>query len=81
MAEIKNTDWEIQYLGFHNWVSTVEGTLRRQDYRIKKLELELARKRYESGEIARRELEQKEIEHEESKREFQRFMDSFTIAD
>ncbi|MEW5922311.1 MAG: hypothetical protein AB1796_15495 [Bacillota bacterium] len=81
LEEIGNTSWEMQYLGFHNWMNSLEGTLRKQDYLIKKLELELARKQYEVGEIAEDELKQKETLFLLSKNEFQLFIDAYRIAD
>lgn len=81
MSKIGNTDWATQYLGFYNWVGAVEGTLRKQDYQIKKLEFELAKEKYKTGKIKKEELEQKEVNYKKAEREFQTFWDSFSIAD
>lgn len=81
VTAIANTDWETQNLGFHNWVSSVEGTLRKQDYQIKKLEFELAQKQYQDGEIGKAALDQKALAYQKAAREFQTFWNSFRIAD
>ncbi|MDX2096346.1 MAG: hypothetical protein SFW36_01100 [Leptolyngbyaceae cyanobacterium bins.59] len=80
-AGVANTDWETQNLGFHNWVSSIEGTLHYQDYQIKKLELELAKKQYEDREIDRLTLEQKMQAFQKVEREFQTYWNSYKIAD
>lgn len=80
-AEIGNTDSETQTLGFQNWVGTVEGTLKQQDYQIKKLEFELAQQRYKDGKINKTELDQKAAKYQKSKREFLAFWQSFKVAD
>lgn len=78
---VGNTDWEIQNLGFPNWVSSVEGTLKKQEYQIKKLELELAQKQYEDGEITKAVLDQKEASYRQAVQEFQTFWNSFAVLD
>lgn len=81
ISEVGNTDWEVQNLGFTNWVASVEGTIRRQDYQMKKLELELAKKQYEDKQIAKAVLEQKAASYQQAEQEFQKFWNSFGIAD
>jgi hypothetical protein len=81
IARIGNTDWEIQNLGFPNWVGSVEGTLRKQDYQIKKLEFELATKQYEDGEVSQAVLDEKEVAYRLAEQEFRAFWHSFEIAD
>ncbi len=81
MSAIGNTDGERQNMGFHNWVGAIEGTLRKQDYQIKKLELELAREKYKSGRLEEKELKQKEACYKKAEAEFQKFWDSFVIVD
>jgi len=81
MSTIGNTDWERQNMGFHNWVGAIEGTLRKQDYQIKKLELELAREKHKSGRLEEKELKQKEACYKKAEAEFQKFWDSFVIVD
>jgi len=81
MDALENTSWEIQYLGFHNWTNTVLGTLLLQDYEIKKLELQLAEKQLQAGEIDKSTWELKELDYKEAKNKVQQFLDSYTIAD
>ncbi len=81
MSTIGNTDWERQNMGFHNWVGAIEGTLRKQNYQVKKLELELAREKHKSGRLEEKELKQKEVCYEKAEAEFQKFWDSFVIVD
>jgi hypothetical protein len=78
---VGNTDPEIQNLGFYNWTGAVEGTVRKQEYQIKKLEYELAQKQYQDGEISQAELNRKSSEYESAKQSFQAFLKSFNIAD
>lgn len=80
-TEIGNTGSETQTLGFHNWVGTVKGTLKQQDYQIKQLELELAQQQYKDGKINKTELDQQAAKYQKSKREFLAFWHSFKIAD
>jgi len=68
-------------MAFSNWVGAVEGTLRKQDYQIKKLEFELALRRYEAGEIAAGELEERERALEAAESDFRIFWNSFGIKD
>lgn len=81
IADIGNTDWEIQHLGFPNWTGAVEGTLRQQEYQIKKLEFELAQKQYEDGEISQAVLNEKEVAYQRAEQDFQAFWNSFRIVD
>lgn len=68
-------------LAFPNWVGAVEGTLRKQDYQIKKLEFELALRRYEAGEIGAGELGEIERALETAESDFRIFWNSFGIKD
>jgi len=81
IAQIGNTGWEIQYLGFYNWTNTVLGTLLLQDYEIKRLELKLAGAELKAGEIDKKDFELKEAEYKEAKDKVQQFLNSYTIAD
>lgn len=65
----------------HNWVGSVTGTLRKQDYEIKKLELALAQKQFKDGEIPQTALAQKQARYQKAAREFKTFLNSFRIAD
>ena len=81
VLKIGNTDWETQNLGFTNWVNALEGTLRKQDYQIKKLEYQLAQKQYEDKAISQSLLNQKQAAYRKAKKDFQAFMNSFSVAD
>jgi hypothetical protein len=81
VSEVENTDPETQTLGFSNWVGTLEGTLKKQDYQVKKLEFELAQEQYKDGKINKAVLDQKAAQYQKTKREFQAFWNSFRIAD
>ncbi|MBD2040795.1 hypothetical protein [Microcoleus sp. FACHB-672] len=81
IATVKNTDPETQTLGFYNWVGSVEGTLIKQNYQLKKLEFELAQKQYQDKEISQTELDKKSADYRKAEQEFQTFLKSFTIAD
>lgn len=81
VTQIKNTDPETQTLGFHNWVNSVEGTLIKQNYQLKKLEFELAQKQYQDKEITQAELDIKSADYQEAEQKLQTFLKTFTIAD
>lgn len=81
LREIGHTGWEMQNLGFPNAVGALEGTLRKQNYQIKKLEFELAKEHHAGGKITEKELERKHQAYEHAERSFQKFWDSFQIAD
>ncbi len=79
--QVGNLDWEMQVLGFYNWPKTVEGTLRKQEYEISKLEYELALERNASGKVSRAEVMEKEKRYQETRKEMERFLANFHIAD
>lgn len=72
MSGTGNPDWSIQYLGFINWLSSVEATLKQQDYQLKKLDYKLAKKDYEDNEITKEVLAKKAAKYRQAKEEFQR---------
>ncbi len=76
-----NTDPETQNLGFTNWLGSVEGTLKQQNYQIKKLEFELAQKQYQDREITKAALDQKAAAYRQAEKDFQAFLKTFRIAD
>ncbi|MEB3338652.1 MAG: hypothetical protein VKJ46_14380 [Leptolyngbyaceae bacterium] len=80
-AKVSNTDWETQDLSFRNWVGSVEGTLRQQDYQIKKLTLELAQRQYDNSEISQAALEKITQDYQKSKGEFSKFLTSLKITE
>ena len=81
VAQVGNTDWETQNLGFHNWVGAVEGTLLKQNYQIAQLELKLAQQQYAAGKITKAELGQKVLNEQKAAQKFEQFWKSFNIAD
>lgn len=81
IASVGNTDPETQTLGFTNWVGAVEGTVRQQNYQIKKLEFELDKKQFEDKQVSQAVLNQKRTAYQQAQREFQNFLNSFRIAD
>jgi hypothetical protein len=79
--EVGNTDWEMQNLGFRNVPNIVEGTLRMQDYKVKRLEFCLAIEKYEKGELTKEEAEKAQNIYENAKAAMQEFLNSYTITD
>jgi hypothetical protein len=75
------TDGVTQLLGLPNWLGAVEGTLRKQDYVITKLEWELAQARERLGEATAEEVTEKHQAFEKAERDFQKFWDGFDILD
>ena len=81
ISEVGNTDWETQHLGFSNMVSAIEGTLRKQDYLIQKLQYELISEQKKSTLINEEELSKKCKKFRESEINFQNFWNSQIISD
>jgi len=81
LQEIGHTDWETQYLGFDNLVKSLEGTLRKQDLLIKKLQYQLAEEQMKKGTGEEKALEEARKAYEESARVFQEFWEKFRIKD
>jgi hypothetical protein len=65
---------------FQNWPGSVEGTLKKQNYQIKKLEFELATEQYKDGTINRTAFNQKAVEYELASQEFKGFLNSSKMA-
>ena len=78
---IGNTDWETQHLGFSNWTKTLQGTLLKQEYLIKKLNYHLACNDYETKKINKEALLNAENKFRLAEKRFQKWWDSFSIAD
>jgi hypothetical protein len=78
---IGNTSAETQMLGFRNLPNSVEGTLHKQEYLIKKLSYELAQYKLKSGEINQDKFKEIEKEYQQEEASFQEFWNSFQIAD
>jgi len=81
IVQVGNTEWEIQNLGFTNWVRSVEGTLRKQHYMIKKLECDLAEFRYNAGRISKQVLDEKRRALQQAEESFHNYWKAFNIAD
>jgi len=81
LKEIGNTDWETQYPGFKNIPLCIEGTLRKQDYLIKKLLYESAKHGVKDGTVGGKALSEAKRAFEDSEKSFQTFRDNFGIAD
>lgn len=79
--QIGNLGWEVQNLGFHNWTQTVEGTLRKQNYDIQRLEYELAQERFQSGKITKTALTEKERQFQLARQDWEQFIRNVRIAD
>jgi hypothetical protein len=81
LAEIGNTGWEMQNLGFVNHVQSVKGTLLKQEFLLKKLAYELAQRKSKAGELDQNSLSKFKQEYENAEKEFQKFWRTFRIAD
>lgn len=81
LSTIPYSDWESQNLGFRNWCGSIEGALYYSNYRIRKLEYEIALLRADSGEIDALSLEGAEAEFQLAESLFMDFWNSFGIAD
>jgi hypothetical protein len=81
LKEIGNTDWDMQELGFSNNPNILEGTLKRQDYRIKQLQYELVKRRVKEGSTAEKELQEARKALEASQKAFQDFKKNFHRKD
>ena len=79
--QVGNLGWEVQNLAFYNWVKSVEGTLCKQEYEIRKLEYELALERNAAGKVSQAEVAEKEKTYQEARNNLQNFLNKFHIAD
>jgi len=79
--QVGNLGWEVQNLAFYNWVKSVEGTLCKQEYEIRKLEYELALEQNASGKVSQAEVAEKEKSYQEARTNLQSFLTKFHIAD
>ncbi|MDQ7793880.1 MAG: hypothetical protein RDU89_05630 [bacterium] len=64
-----------------NWLLAVEGTVRRQELEIRRLELELADRRHAGGEVPGEELDRREAAFRDALESFQDFWESCRIVD
>jgi hypothetical protein len=81
LKEIGNTDWDFQNIGFRNWPGILEGTLRKQEYLIKKLQYELLREQAGKGRAGDRELSKAREDFEKAEKAFQSFWNGFGVSD
>ena len=79
--QVGNLGWEVQNLAFYNWVKSIEGTLCKQEYEIRKLEYELALERNAAGKVSQAEVAEKERSYQEARSTMQNFLNKFHIAD
>lgn len=70
-----------QDLVLQNRPSSLEGTLKQQKYQIKRLELDLARERFEDGKISQIAFNQKVKDYQTALEEFKAFTHSSKMAD
>lgn len=68
-------------MAFQNWIGAIEGTMKKQDYQIRKLEFELAKFQQREGEITKSELDEKKAAYEEAAYAFKSFWNSFSVSD
>lgn len=81
IVEGKQKALATQTLTIHNRLGSVTGTLKKQDYEIKKLSFELAQKQFQDGEIPRTLLDQQQANYQKSAHELKMFLNSSRIAD
>lgn len=73
---VGNTSAEMQTIGFHNIPLTVEGTVLKQDYRLRQVQYELAQLKRQRGGISVQELNRARGAYEEATKRFQVFWDT-----
>lgn len=78
---IGNLGWDTQNLAFYNNVKSVEGTLYKQEFEIRKLEYELALERKAAGKISQAEVAEKEKSYQEAWNILQNFLAKVHVAD
>jgi hypothetical protein len=81
LTEIGNTDPEMQTIGFHNLPGTIEGTLRLQDWNIKRLRWELAAERLKDGRASEAEVRELKAAFDAADEAFRSFWSGFGIGD
>ncbi|XHX77476.1 MAG: hypothetical protein RBJ76_24045 [Stenomitos frigidus ULC029] len=71
----------IQTLTMRQRLGSITGTLKKQDYEIKKLSFELAQKQFQDNEISKARLDQQQASYQKSARDLKTFLNSSRIAD
>lgn len=80
-GQVDNLGADMQSIGFYNWTKSVEGTLRKQNYDICRLEYELALEKLATGKVSQAEVSEKEKRYQEASKDMQDFLSKFHIAD
>jgi hypothetical protein len=70
-----------QTLTMRQRLGSITGTLKKQDYEIKKLSFDLAQKQFQDGEISKTYLDQQHASYQKSARDLKTFLNSSKIAD
>ena len=81
LKEIGNTDGETQTIAFANLPRTIQGTVLKQDYLIKKLQYELALEKSKTGQVTAEKVAETEKEYKKAEEAFQALWNGFRIAD
>ena len=81
LERIGNTDRETQAPGFPGRIKSIEGTLRKQDYLIKKLQYQLIQEQTKQGTGKKKELALAQEAYAQAERSFQEFWDEFKGKD
>jgi hypothetical protein len=68
-------------MAFNNSVGALEGTLRKQEYELKRLEFELAKHQYRDGHITKEQLDEKGSAYLRGTEDFKSFWTNFGISD
>ncbi len=64
-----------------NWSNAIEGTIRKQEYRIARLEYLLAHENYKDKAIDKNEFDSRKEKYDKAKEQFETFFKSFHIVD
>lgn len=79
--QVGNLGWDTQNLAFYNQMKSVEGTLYKQEFEIRKLEYELALERQAVGKVSQKEVAGKEKSYQEAWNSLRNFLAKFHVAD
>jgi len=81
LSEYEFTDWEIQNLGFENWILAVRGAIHHQNYQSHLLKYELALEKHKNGSGSEEELTRAHSELTEYKNIYGEFVANASVAD
>jgi len=76
-----NTTWEVQNIGFPNWLLGIEGTIRYQSYTIARLKYEQLLMQRDKGDISAADLQQAERELLQHKQAYETYWGKSQIVD